>query len=37
VQPYLDVRGFTDDIVLEGKRLLQSAFEVVDPAVTITA
>jgi len=37
VQPYIAVRDFTDDIVREGKRLLQSAFEVADPAVTITA
>jgi Winged helix DNA-binding domain len=36
VQPYIDVRSFTDDIIREGKCLLQSAFEVADPAVAIT-
>jgi hypothetical protein len=36
VQPYIDVRGVTYDIMREGNRLLQCAFGVTDPEVAIT-
>lgn len=37
VQAYIDVRGVIDDITREGNHLLQSAFEVAEPEVAITA
>ncbi len=36
VQPYIDVRSVSDDILREGNRLLQCAFEVTNPAVFIS-
>jgi hypothetical protein len=36
VHPYTNF-GVTDEVIAEGKRLLENAFEIADPTVTIAA